>query len=161
MYETVNIAGISIPQQGVGLATALTSDFDYVSCDGLVVRPPSVPQAYLAESLVLKIILVEPPALSYQAVTSAVTVFWQSDGQVISPKIALLAEGIFEALLRLCWHSGPWIQQPVFHRGIHTFSQHGEQQQPGRKLVCSVDQPHARTGASRAVYFWTAGLYKI
>ena len=37
MYETVNIAGISIPRQGVGLATALTSDFDYVSCDGLVV----------------------------------------------------------------------------------------------------------------------------
>ena len=38
MYETVSIAGISIPRQGVGLATALTSDFDYVSCDGLVVR---------------------------------------------------------------------------------------------------------------------------
>ena len=47
MYDTVNIAGISIPHQGVGLATALTSDFDYVSCDGLVVRQLAKIKAHL------------------------------------------------------------------------------------------------------------------
>lgn len=37
IYDTVTMAGITLPRQGVGVATALTSDFNYVSCDGLVV----------------------------------------------------------------------------------------------------------------------------
>lgn len=38
VYETVNFGGITVKNQGVGLATALTSDFVDVSCDGLVVE---------------------------------------------------------------------------------------------------------------------------
>ena len=42
IHDTANMGGIQIPGQGIGLATALTSDFSDVSCDGLVVskRPP-------------------------------------------------------------------------------------------------------------------------
>lgn len=44
VYEETSFGGIPIQRQGVGLATALTSDFVDVSCDGLVVRnqrPPT------------------------------------------------------------------------------------------------------------------------
>lgn len=37
-YDTVNMAGISISNQGVGAASTLSADFNDVSCDGLVVR---------------------------------------------------------------------------------------------------------------------------
>jgi hypothetical protein len=37
LYETVGMGGISITNQALGVATALTSDFNLISCDGLVV----------------------------------------------------------------------------------------------------------------------------
>lgn len=39
LYETVGMGGINISNQALGVATALTSDFNLISCDGLVVSP--------------------------------------------------------------------------------------------------------------------------
>jgi hypothetical protein len=51
IYDTVGMGGISITKQGLGVATALTSDFNYVSCDGLVVRPLALITRFLPGSV--------------------------------------------------------------------------------------------------------------